>query len=166
MSPKPIIVFLILASLNASAQINTLKHVAANGGSIKSGGTYSSISVAGEMAVSSFSTSSFSGTIGYLDEDDVLFPTAVKFVSGTIGEITLFPNPNKGAFTLKIVSQNNVEARLSLVDVLGRLGQQKTVQVSFGQNIIPYYDIPNGVWLLKIEAEGQETSRKFIVQQN
>lgn len=108
-------VLLFSISSNAQQHIQT---VMANGGKISGNGSYSSISVIGEMAVSSFSSSGYSGNIGYLNITDSLgVVSSINYEEDDY--LSVYPNPSSGVFYLQSsISLNGV---LRMTNVLGEV---------------------------------------------
>ncbi len=81
-------------------------------------------------------------------------------------DLRLFPNPNKGAFTLEMTGTTSDKVQLSLLGPDGRVISSETVAFSGGRLIkaFEYETLPSGMYLLQIMAEGSTKFVKVLVQ--
>lgn len=89
----------------------------------------------------------------------------VSEIPAIFDDVTLYPNPNAGTFTIK-GSVNNQDA--VLVEVLNTLGQtihNEVVRVSNGalDSSIDVSNVPNGVYLMRISADGVSKAVRFTI---
>ena len=84
-------------------------------------------------------------------------------------EVSIFPNPSNGNFTLEVESDEQIKAmNLAIHDVEGRLIYQRKVDLETGFNdfYITNGEISNGTYLLKLSHENKETKIiRFVVNQ-
>ena len=82
-----------------------------------------------------------------------------------IGEI--YPTPSKsGLVNLDYFSQNHDEIRVSLFDLTGKLVVNQILLISRGNNNLSFdfSDFNAGIYIVKIENEGNLTHRKLIIE--
>jgi len=77
-------------------------------------------------------------------------------------ELTLFPNPNKGIFNLRIGNYNGQSAEAEIFDLNGKRIHQTGIHSE--ETSIQLNDVPAGVYVLRIRLEGQIYHSKFIVE--
>ncbi|MBK6994166.1 MAG: right-handed parallel beta-helix repeat-containing protein [Lewinellaceae bacterium] len=81
-------------------------------------------------------------------------------------EFALSPNPNDGAFNLGVVSPENAEARMSVLNALGQEVYAETVQAIEGRNMfsISLGELPSGLYSLHFGAEKGSVVLRFVVR--
>ncbi len=154
---------IIITSVAANGQVKAIKYVTANGGGVKPGNIFSSATVIGESVIGRFSTGSLSGTVGYLDEDDLL-PTYVVPLSPSTYQIKVFPNPNDGAFKVIITAQQSRGAQILLQNAIGQTVELRRVQLQVGENLFLYTGIGAGTYFINVMSETALRSEKVIVK--
>jgi hypothetical protein len=77
-------------------------------------------------------------------------------------ELTLFPNPNKGIFNLRIGNYNGQSAEAEIFDLNGKRIHQLGIHSE--ETTIQLHDVPAGVYVLRIRLEDQVYHSKFIVE--
>jgi uncharacterized protein YjdB len=88
---------------------------------------------------------------------------------GQKAEMALFPNPNKGAFTIrgKIGNLSNGEVWIEIINSLGQVVYRKNIPVSNGlinEQIQPDNIMSNGMYLLNLRSGTENTAFRFIVE--
>lgn len=84
---------------------------------------------------------------------------------GAPGAVTIFPNPNNGAFTLN-VNSNTGDLLIEITDLEGRVvfvSTENNVNAGFSKEISLDH-AATGVYLLKLTANGQQTVQRISVQ--
>jgi N-acetylneuraminic acid mutarotase len=93
--------------------------------------------------------------------------TGINRVIGTIGNFELYPNPNKGVFTIKgDISSNDKEIKIEVLNALGQVVYTETANVS-GKKIekqVNLTDVANGVYVLRMRGENEAVSRRFSIE--
>lgn len=101
-----------------------------------------------------------SGTVSVrLNKDKILATSA----SQAPAELSIYPNPSAGAFTLSYVASQPQAALLTLTDALGRRVQQQALAVQAGANQVPVATsgVAPGLYQLTLQlANGQRLSQK------
>lgn len=112
-----VLCMIMLPKTNAIGQ--QIKHVVSNGGGIKYGATYTSFSVVGQLAASEFSTGTYSGSIGYLDNSDNN-PNAIAQTAKQHGLMTVYPNPSSGDVWVDFNIGNKNKIVLRVMNTMGQ----------------------------------------------
>ncbi len=91
---------------------------------------------------------------------------SVNDLHTTIGNLSLFPNPNNGGFTLSGDVQTNGTISYDVFDVTGRMicsGTTLPTKGKIEQRIDLDKNIPSGIYLLKLYAGNQREVMRFSV---
>ncbi len=93
--------------------------------------------------------------------DDTPEQTPPSACCATVDNITLYPNPNTGQFT---ITGLQADMRIELYDYTGRkIGSQSIIRNS--QSIINISDQPNGIYLIRItDKDGVFLAQKKVVK--
>ncbi len=138
------------------------------------GGYFSGCGVFGSSYYpDSVSTGYYDVTYTYTDEhgcvSDSVFRTHVDVCSGiqvhSFGDVSLFPNPNKGSFTLNFYLQQDELMNINVTDVLGRSVYSEEVHMNGGSHKMDL-NIPNvepGVYSLKLSDTRGSLVRSFVI---
>lgn len=84
-----------------------------------------------------------------------------------LNQLKLFPNPGRGTFLLQFISGNPGQARVSLVDAVGRILDYRTMSVSAGENHFKqeFDNIKSGIYQLKVQMpDGSLLVQKMVIQ--
>ncbi|MCH8903250.1 MAG: T9SS type A sorting domain-containing protein [Bacteroidetes bacterium] len=95
--------------------------------------------------------------------DDLRLWDIVEKVSSTEDisvDYSIYPNPSNGNFVLEL---GNVPVSLSLYNTLGQQVKQPVVVNAFEKYVINASDLDAGVYLLRLEAEGQLYFEKLML---
>ncbi|HET8839262.1 MAG TPA: T9SS type A sorting domain-containing protein [Flavobacteriaceae bacterium] len=76
--------------------------------------------------------------------------------------ITLFPNPNNGIFTLKGLPESPLKIRI--VDILGRNIQVFSERIFSSDFQVSLNNLEKGIYFLEIRGENAKQVFKFIVE--
>jgi hypothetical protein len=81
-------------------------------------------------------------------------------------DLSVYPNPNRGRFTLRCQADESGELTLRLTDLTGRqlLTQTRTFGEGLNEYAIETDDLAAGVYFLQIESAGSRRSIKVVVQ--
>jgi hypothetical protein len=87
-----------------------------------------------------------------------------------IGEVALFPNPNKGDFTLRgaLLSHTNEELSLEVTDVIGQVvysGKALSKNGVIDENVQLNRQVPNGMYLLTLRSGADSKVYHFVLEQ-
>lgn len=79
--------------------------------------------------------------------------------------MTIFPNPNRGRFTVRLSETHIGEAQMEIADVSGRIQDASRIQLN-GKAFTWQGDLNPGVYYLKLENlhSGQQFVARCIVQ--
>ena len=84
-----------------------------------------------------------------------------RLATNTLNSIAIYPNPNKGNFTIKVDSFKN-EASATVTDISGKLiGIYKLKK---GENNIVNNGIAAGTYFVNLAIDGKKESRKIIIE--
>ena len=96
--------------------------------------------------------------IGNLEIDYIWLQQLLDTNEFQLNETSLFPNPAKELLTVSLSQPVS-----STIVVYNLLGQQILTKTATTKNIaIPVSELKSGVYLVRIEAEGQVVTRKFV----
>ncbi|HMG15843.1 MAG TPA: PKD domain-containing protein, partial [Saprospiraceae bacterium] len=84
---------------------------------------------------------------------------------GFLERINIFPNPNKGEFSINISSKENSILEFNLMDLLGRVVNHSVLKIQSGDNMeaIRLNDPEPGQYYLILKSATQLTIRKLII---
>ncbi len=79
----------------------------------------------------------------------------------SLSDVTIFPNPNNGLFTIDLSNCNN--ATITISNLAGtKVFQQKGFQS--GKHLLQVRDITKGVYILNVTQPDKQIIRKFVVK--
>lgn len=86
--------------------------------------------------------------------------------AAALGALSLYPNPNNGAFRLAFEAEAALEVRLALFDAAGKAVWRDTRAVSAGANEIAVRadNLAAGIYLFEMNADGARQTVKVVVQ--
>ena len=90
--------------------------------------------------------------------DLIVVDETLSLKNNLFEKITMFPNPTNGNLNLKAPSHIQI-LNVKLFDVLG-----KNVGVSFHKQILKTANLPQGVYILKVETSHGALTKKFVKQ--
>jgi hypothetical protein len=152
------IFFLVGLDVIAQQQLQT---VYSTGGAISNSGDYQSITVIGEMAVSSFSSANFSGTVGYLTAIDQLITSNQYEISENI-QFTVYPNPNEGIFNLELSGLKSESVSLSIINALGQ--HIYSTKLNSNKVVIDAGLISPGIYTIALQSITDTCFRRLVIQ--
>ena len=85
--------------------------------------------------------------------------------TGDFSRLKIHPNPVTNAFELTIESDRNTTQTIGIVDIMGRINQQITLNVSKGVNhqTLDVHALPSGIYFLKMsDNKGQNHTLKWV----
>jgi hypothetical protein len=94
----------------------------------------------------------------------VCYPAGVTEVSEGMN-LSVYPNPNQGSFTVSISATDRINGTLSIIDQLGRTINAQNIDVT-GTKQLPLSlgNIAPGAYLLEINNNGSRSVKQFIVK--
>ncbi len=84
--------------------------------------------------------------------------------SGTKNNYTLFPNPNRGSFTLthRVAEEQNVN--VAVLDAVGREVYNQVLMFTDSKVDVVLSNVPSGVYLLVVtDSHGEKSKFKFVI---
>ncbi|MBI3519319.1 MAG: T9SS type A sorting domain-containing protein [Bacteroidetes bacterium] len=96
-----------------------------------------------------------------------LMPTGIP-QNHVLNQLSIYPNPTSEKATISIISSANESITYRLVDVQGKLIEEKTVTLTSGISTldinIDQLQLSKGIYFIKLLLAGKETTRKLIVE--
>lgn len=107
----------------------------------------------------------------YLDQINitgtVAVVTGITELEKTIG-LVIYPNPTSSSSTLDFNILNNQSAKISVVDIMGRVFEENTKLSDnnghVNYTINPHGTLASGVYIVNIEVNNQRISKKLIIE--
>jgi hypothetical protein len=85
--------------------------------------------------------------------------------SSALTAFTVYPNPNKGEFTLSFASSEPGTAKLTLTDAIGRVVYEAAPAVERGQNVFQLSEkLSRGLYLLRMSLGNSSHTAKIVVE--
>ncbi len=79
--------------------------------------------------------------------------------------IRLFPNPNRGSFTLELSEAATPKMSYRITDLLGRILVEKAIEIGNVQQTVQTSDLSNGLYFIQLLNEGKKVAEKKFVKQ-
>jgi hypothetical protein len=77
----------------------------------------------------------------------------------------LYPNPNRGQFTVSATLENEAEGTITMTDLTGRLVYRQSVRFGVGENVIPVnVSVASGIYVVQISAGAISRSVRVSVE--
>lgn len=144
-------------SLNGLNNITTLKAVRTS--------LTENLNSLGDITVlnDSFSTILPANSITTFYNDQLL--SVVENPTSNPGFTIIYPNPASEIVTVKLTSVFNGETKIQITDINGKLVLAKTVRLNNQISEIPIRvnNLSNGIYLINIQAEGKQYSKKLLI---
>jgi hypothetical protein len=162
-----IICFFVMGGITISfvhAQSLSPSVIASSGGYFSNGSGSLSVTVAEMTMVETFNATSSILTQGFQQPDD----GTLSIDETTLAEVSIYPNPTNGQFSLTINASANGSAVVNIYDLLGQKIHEKEITISNGLNRM-MFDIRGcspGVYLLYYRDETGSKTIKFNVTNN
>ncbi len=80
------------------------------------------------------------------------------------GTVTLFPNPTGSTLTLDLSDLTSGRTTIQILDLTGRLVEQRTLDAANGRHAFDLSDAPAGAYLLRVRNDGRALTRRFVKQ--
>jgi subtilisin-like proprotein convertase family protein len=111
---------------------------------------------------------SFSGDKGVLESASLTICTKSTSLATTkfkIDDFNLYPNPNKGIFTIQFDSESTNDINISIYDLAGRLifDKEYSNEQNFKKNI-ELNKIQAGVYIMEVTDGDKKTRKKIIIE--
>lgn len=79
-------------------------------------------------------------------------------------DVQLLPNPAQDHTQLNLTFDRNVDVQISVINIVGQVLDQRTQNnISTAQFIFDVENYPKGVYFIRIEADGQQLTKKLII---
>ena len=114
-----------------------------------------------------FPTSCSTGHDGETEDYTIVVEAATASIDDvTFNKFNLFPNPNKGNFTLMFETFDTSKTKIELFDVSGRSIVERifrNTSILFKEEI-SFHNLTKGLYLLKIDNGNKQTIRKLVIE--
>ncbi|MGB0806187.1 MAG: T9SS type A sorting domain-containing protein [Salibacteraceae bacterium] len=126
---------------------------------------------AAATGLTSAATPGFTHTVTITDDSACTAVASVNIVTGIIeagiqGDITLFPNPNNGEFSLNLENVENGTYNVNVKNIIGQNVYQDVINVTGSYNSnVRISNMQNGIYFMEISNNAGETSViRFVVK--
>ena len=144
-------------SLNGLSNITTLKAVRTS--------LTENLNSLGDITVlnDSFSTILAANSITTFYNEQLL--SVVENPTGSSDFTIIYPNPASEIVTIKLTSVFSGKTKIQITDINGKLVLVKTVSLNNQISEIPIHvnNLSNGIYLINIQAEGKQYSKKLLI---
>jgi hypothetical protein len=92
--------------------------------------------------------------------------TEVPAAEETIADVTLFPNPGQGEFTIMFRDSVPADCRIEILDATGRLLDRRSFRYEFSSANTAQVHMPNaanGMYFVEIISESGITTKKLLI---
>lgn len=79
-----------------------------------------------------------------------------------MNDIKLYPNPSK-QYVNVLWESKLLNGIVALLDLNGQVAKSQSVSTNIGQTVIDVSDIQNGVYYIKVSADGFESVKPLII---
>lgn len=110
-------------------------------------------------------TLTVTNSCGSTDDTTIVINTSIGLEElGFSGNFKLYPNPNKGTFTVDLSLNESIQSRLIITDVSGKELYSDDMDAPSGQfkKAIDVTHFPKGVYFITLETSSGEISRRFV----
>ena len=97
--------------------------------------------------------------------------TCIDYIEVGIDELTeadwnIFPNPNEGAFSLRIISRSNETVELKVLNTIGKLIDRRVYETHSGEQnfYIANQNFAGGVYFIQLKTEKGIGMRRMVVR--
>jgi uncharacterized delta-60 repeat protein len=102
--------------------------------------------------------------VKYNCTDCINIPNTIENKPQTEPGLSIYPNPSNSNFTLSINSDKQSTGKIELINPMGQLAYEQTLNLSMGENKIPMQaSLPGGVYFVRISTHGGIYSTKLSV---
>jgi len=156
-----LIIALGMAGFSLHSQTLSPTVISSSGGYFTSASASLSFTVAEMTMVQTFTSTGNILTQGFQQPED--FTVSISETPTVSGDVSIYPNPTNGAFTLSYVCNDNSETTIKLYNLVGQLVLSKPVAQVTGLNTVKF-DIANfnqGIYMLEltvVNAKGEKAT--------
>ena len=96
-----------------------------------------------------------------------LMPTDIT-ESSILSELNIYPNPTNDKTTISLVSNNTQSLNYKLYDALGKLIEEKKLEIISGINTLEIntkqLQLSKGIYFIKLIISGKEITKKLVIE--
>jgi hypothetical protein len=87
-------------------------------------------------------------------------------LSNPVEDVTVFPNPNSGKFTVQLSTNSESNVQLAIQNMVGQVVYNKTFENLLGNynEDVDLTNLEKGIYILWVEAKGQRFNKRIAVQ--
>ncbi|MDX1478155.1 MAG: fibronectin type III domain-containing protein [Saprospiraceae bacterium] len=93
-------------------------------------------------------------------------PSATHELPSFVDEMLVYPNPTSGLFSLRMTTQVSMPGVIRVVDLVGRVWEQRTMELAAGQILLEEFsnlaDAPAGMYFVVVNAAGKSATRRLV----
>jgi hypothetical protein len=92
--------------------------------------------------------------------------STVGLTESLFGQVSIYPNPSDGRFTLNLNSKRNMPAVIKVRSLVGELVYSEAIQLATNASThtLNLGHLPNGTYILSIESKDDKMYRRIIIQ--
>gem|GEM_PF-1773377 len=104
--------------------------------------------------------------ISQFNINPIVGPASVSPINSPIGEVSVYPNPTNQNVTVQFNTSQNENVEFMLYNLMGEMVYDKNVSEQAGiiNQQINMYQLPNGIYLLKVNEDNKFMTQKIIKQ--
>nr|WP_321234645.1 T9SS type A sorting domain-containing protein [uncultured Psychroserpens sp.] len=96
---------------------------------------------------------------------EICADSSLSIDENTLGEFSIFPNPNKGEFTINLNSASNQDINVGVFDIRGRRIFNNTyTNTSDFSEVVRLNNVQSGMYLVTVSDGPNTTTKKIIVE--
>lgn len=107
----------------------------------------------------------FLDDINIYQGDETNDPLSVE-ENALINDFTVFPNPANNEANIKFSVENNQNAKVELVSMVGQTVKSTIVQAQTGQNLVvmPTSELEAGIYMVKVTVNGSQQVQRLVIK--
>ena len=90
-------------------------------------------------------------------------PTEIFVNSTSQNDFEIYPNPNNGNFEVELKNGSNVNAKITIYNIVGKLIYENDVNDTTLIKSIKLNNVPNGIYFVKLKSNTVNFTKKIIV---
>jgi hypothetical protein len=105
------------------------------------------------------------GSISFSNRRRLKNPTGIPVLNNSISNLSIYPNPGNGVFTVSYTMPENGNIRINIVDELGQIVYDNSMQKSAGRvsEQLNLENLSAGIYSLRLQTNNGITVRKLVI---